>query len=84
LDEFIEDLEKQHSLFSLQQKDELNRWFREKQKHYEILEWKIKKFDDSIDAEVYKLYRLLDDDIEIILGSIQLKDTHAALLKNAA
>jgi hypothetical protein len=41
--EFIEELEKQHTLFSLQKKDELNIWFRGKQKTYKILENNIKK-----------------------------------------
>ena len=48
--EFIEELEKQHTLFSLQKKDELNIWFRGKQKTYKTLENNIKKIDDSVDA----------------------------------
>jgi hypothetical protein len=34
--EFIEELEKQHTLFTLQQKDELNKWFREKENNVSI------------------------------------------------
>src|SRR5207248_1290133 len=50
--EFIEELEKQHTLFSLQKKDELNLWFRGKQKMFKTLENNIKKIDDSVDTEI--------------------------------
>ncbi len=73
--EFIEELEKQHTLFSLQQKDELNKWFRGKQKSYQTLEHKIKQIEDAIDAEVYKLYRLSNDEVQVILKNIQQKNS---------
>lgn len=69
--EFIEELEKQHSLFSLQHKDELNTWFRGKQKNFITLEQKIKNIDESINEEIYKLYELNSKDIQVILKSIQ-------------
>jgi TaqI-like C-terminal specificity domain len=47
--EFMEVLEKQHTLFSLQQKDELNNWYRGKQKSYQSLNQQIRKIDESID-----------------------------------
>ena len=64
--EFIEELEKQHTLFSLNQKDELNKWFRD-----QIIEQKIKRIDESIDGDIYKLYQLSNNDIQVILRSIQ-------------
>ena len=72
--EFIEELEKQNSLFSLQQKDELNKWFRDKQKGFQELERQIKQIDESIDGEIYKLYQLNNKDIQVILNSIQQKN----------
>jgi len=72
--EFIEELEKQHTLFSLQQKDELIKWFRKKQEGFRVLERKIKQIDDSIDAEIYKLYHLNNTDIQVILSSMQQKN----------
>ena len=82
--EFIEELEKQHTLFSLQKKDELNIWFRGKQKTYKTLENNIKKIDDSIDADVYKLYNLSNNDVQVILRSIQHQNTLKNLLQSAA
>ena len=82
--EFIEELEKQHTLFSLQKKDELNIWFRGKQKMYKTLENKIKKIDDLVDAEVYKLYQLTNNDMQVILKSIQHKNTPNNILQSAA
>lgn len=72
--EFIEELEKQHTLFTLQQKDELNKCFRKKQEDFRVLERKIKQIDDSIDTEIYKLYRLNNTDIQVILSTMQQKD----------
>ena len=72
--EFIEELEKQHILFSLQQKDELNKWFREKQKAFQVLERKMNQIDESIDGDVYKLYHLNNKDIQVILSSNQPKN----------
>jgi hypothetical protein len=71
--EFVEELEKQHTLFSLQQKDELIIWFRSKQEGYQILEHKIKSINDYIEEEVYKLYLLNNKDKQVILKNIQQK-----------
>jgi type I restriction-modification system DNA methylase subunit len=65
--EFIEELEKQHTQFSLKQKDELNTWFRSKQKGFQMLEHKIKTIDGFIDGEVYNLFLLNNSDKLIIL-----------------
>ena len=72
--EFIEELEKQHTLLSLQQKDDLNKWFRDKQKGFQTLELKIKQIDKSIDSDVYKLYHLNNKDIQVILRGVQQKN----------
>jgi hypothetical protein len=82
--EFIEELEKQMTLFSLQKKDELNKWFRGKQQSFQKLETTLKKIDDAVDAEVYKLYYLSNNDIQIILRSLQQQNTPKNLLKTAA
>ena len=81
--EFIEELEKQHTLFSLQQKDELNKWFRGKKKTFQIMETKIEKIENHIDSEVYKAYNLSNNEIQVVLRNNQKQKT-PHLLQTAA
>jgi hypothetical protein len=69
--EFINEIEKQHTLFTLQKKEELNIWFRNKQESHQLLELKIKTITNSIDDEIYKLYKLNNKDIQVILKNLQ-------------
>ncbi len=68
--EFIEELEKQKIKLSLQKKDELTKWFREKQTRFQKAEQQIKTIDESMDKEIYKIYKLSNSDIQIILNNI--------------
>jgi len=64
--EFIEQFEKQKIKLSLDQKEDLQKWFKKKQKELSDLQSKIDKLDREIDQEVYKLYGLTKEEIDII------------------
>ena len=51
---------------------------------YKTLENNIKKIDNSVEAEVYKLYQLSSNDVQVILRSIQPQNTTENLLQAAA
>ena len=64
--ELVEELEKQKIKLDLTRKDELNTWFRSKQKAATNIHEAIKKLDEEINACVYKLYDLNESEIKLI------------------
>jgi hypothetical protein len=65
---FIDELKKQKITFSLSQ-EELMQWYRDKQTVLIELEKQINTLDKQIDNEVYQLYGLSDEEINIIENS---------------
>ncbi|MFH0702631.1 MAG: hypothetical protein V2B14_03725 [bacterium] len=51
---------------SLKEEEELMQWFKEKQTNLLELEKQINELDKTIDNEVYRLYDLTDEEIQII------------------
>ena len=64
--ELTEVFEKQKVRLILEQKEELQTWFKKKQKELQDLQNEIDKLDREIDLEVYKLYRLTEEEIKVI------------------
>ena len=64
--ELVEELEKQKIKLTLTQKDELNTWFRSKQKLALSLNEAIKTLNAEINACVYRLYNLTESEIRLI------------------
>jgi len=60
------EFDKQKIKLSLSQKEELQKWFRKKQKELSDLQSRIEELDQKIDQEVYKLYGLTKKEIKII------------------
>lgn len=63
---FLEELEKQKVKLSLNQKEELIKWYQDKSKVLDDIKKQIDTLDQQIDQEVYKLYNLTDEEIKII------------------
>ena len=63
---FLEELEKQKVKLSLNQKEELIKWYQDKSKVLNNIQKQIDILDQQIDQEVYKLYNLTDEEIKII------------------
>lgn len=63
---FLEELEKQKVKLSLNQKEELINWYKEKSEQLNKIKQQIDTLDHQIDQEVYKLYNLTDEEIKII------------------
>lgn len=63
---FLEELEKQKVKLSLNQKEELIIWYKEKSEQLNKIKQQIDTLDKQIDQEVYKLYNLTDEEIKII------------------
>jgi len=68
LNVFFEELAKQGSKLSLRQKEELMDWHREKSDVLSALKSQIDKLDNDIDREVYALYNLTQEEIEIMVS----------------
>lgn len=66
--ELLELFEKNKQNLSLEQKEELQNWFKKKQKELQDLQNEIDKLDREIDQEVYKLYGLTQEEINVIEG----------------
>ncbi len=64
--EFVEELEKQKIKLDLTKKDDLNTWFRSKQKVATNLSEAMKNLNEEMNAYVYKLYNLNDSEIKLI------------------
>lgn len=69
--ELIEIFTKKQIKLSLDQKEDLYKWFNRKKSELLDLDQKIKALDNQIDQEVYKLYGLTDDDVKIIEDSLK-------------
>lgn len=65
---FMEELKKQKVKPSIKEQEELIQWYKEKQEALQELENQINTLDRQIDAEVYELYGLTDEEIRIIEG----------------
>ena len=63
---FLEELDKQKVKLSLNQKEELIKWYQDKSKVLNDIQKQIDTLDQQIDQEVYKLYNLTDEEIKII------------------
>jgi len=63
---FISELEKQKVKLSISQKDALLQWFDNRKNELNNLYFKINQTDNAIDQEIYKLYKLSNEDIKII------------------
>lgn len=67
---FIEELEKQKVKLTLSQKEELISWYKEKSENLINLQKQINSLDKSIDTDVYNLYCLTNEEIDIIEQTI--------------
>ena len=67
--ELIAELEKQKVKITLSDQEELQQWFNKKRNELLDLDNQISVLDKEIDQEVYKLYGLNEDEIEIIENS---------------
>lgn len=65
---FLEELEKQGVKLSLSQKEELLTYYKQKSETLNNIKTQIDTLDHSIDQEVYKLYNLTPEEIQIIEG----------------
>ena len=63
---FLEELEKQKVKLSLNQKEELINWYKDKSEQLTKIKQQIDTLDHLIDQEVYKLYNLTDEEIKIV------------------
>lgn len=63
---FLEELEKQKVKLSLNQKEELINWYKDKSEQLNKIKQQIGTLDHQIDQEVYKLYNLTDEEIKIV------------------
>ena len=63
---FLEELEKQKVKLSLNQKEELIEWYKDKSDYLNKIKTQIDELDNKINQEVYKLYKLTDEEIKII------------------
>ncbi|MCP4482397.1 MAG: restriction endonuclease subunit M, partial [bacterium] len=63
---FISELKKQKIDLSLKEQDEWNEYFNDYKAEINELQTKIQTTDKEIDAMVYKLYDLTDEEIEVI------------------
>ena len=68
LNPFIEELEKQGVKLSLTQKEDLISWYKTKSDQLNKIKSEIDTLDRQIDQEVYKLYNLTPEEIQIIEG----------------
>lgn len=68
LNPFIEELEKQGVKLSLSQKEDLISWYKTKSDQLNKIKSEIDTLDRQIDQEVYKLYNLTPEEIQIIEG----------------
>ena len=68
LNPFIEELEKQGVKLSLTQKEDLISWYKTKSELLNKIKSEIDTLDRQIDQEVYKLYNLTPEEIQIIEG----------------
>lgn len=66
---FLEELEKQGVKLSLSQKEELLTWYKQKSDTLNNIKNQIDTLDHAIDQEVYGLYNLTPEEIQIIEGS---------------
>lgn len=66
---FLEELEKQKVKLSLNQKEELINWYKDKSEYLNKIKTQIDELDNKINQEVYKLYKLTDEEIKIIEGN---------------
>jgi type I restriction-modification system DNA methylase subunit len=67
---FLDHFEINGIKLSMMQKEELQQWFKKKQKEVLSLQDKIDKLNKDIDQEVYKLYGLTKKEIAVIEGSV--------------
>lgn len=63
---FIAKLDKQKVRLTNTQKEDLLSWFSDKQDKMKNFDWEIKELNNKINNEIYKLYKLTDNEIEII------------------
>jgi len=63
---FIEELKKLKVKLTLKEEEELINWFKEKQTQLAEIEKRINALDKEIDNEVYKLYDLTEEEINLI------------------
>ena len=68
LNPFIEELEKQGVTLSLTQKEDLISWYKTKSELLNKIKLEMDTLDQQIDQEVYKLYNLTPEEIQIIEG----------------
>ena len=68
LNPFIEELEKQGVKLSLTQKEDLISWYKTKSELLNKIKSEIDTLDRQIDQDVYKLYNLTPEEIQIIEG----------------
>ena len=68
LNPFIEELEKQGVKLSLTQKEDLISWYKTKSELLNKIKSEIDTLNRQIDQEVYKLYNLTPEEIQIIEG----------------
>ena len=66
---FLEELEKQGVKLSLSKKEELLAWYKQKSEALNNIKSQIDTLNHSIDQEVYKLYNLTPEEIQIIEGA---------------
>ncbi len=69
--ELVEILGKQKVKLPLPQKEELQKWFRSRQKEIVELGKKVEVLNKQIDEEVFQLYQLSEAERELVLGAIR-------------